>query len=142
MNQEQQIILLNSSVKCNIGPSPIHGLGVFALTDIQKGQKCYCKPPFLDTGVAEWFHVPYGSFKKLFPEVRELILNRFPAVINGSRFLSPNDMIWLLTYINHSDNPNYDVDTDTATRLIKAGEEIVQDYRRMDNYEKLYPFLK
>ena len=46
--------------------------------------------------------------------------------------------------MNHADlpNDNYDVDTDTAKRDIKAGEELFENYKNMRNYDKVYPWLK
>ena len=138
--QDTQIAELNSSVKVKLAASKIHGVGVFALTDIHKGEKLYCFPNFVKNGI-KWYSVPYGSLNKLFPEIKDLILERWPSIINGSHFLSPNDMCWLVTFINHSDAPNYDVATDSAIVDIQKGEEITENYRRMDNYAKIYPFL-
>ena len=137
MSNEDQINKLNSEIKCKIGVSKIHGVGVVVIRDILKGEKLYCHPNF----TPPWFSVPYSQFSKLFPEVRELILDRWPAVINGSHFLSPNDMSLLATYINHHREPNYDVDADTALMDIPKGGEVLQDYRKMKNAEKLYSFL-
>ena len=138
MTQEEQIVFLNSTVKCKLGASSIHGIGVFALFDIPKGQKLYCFP---DPKI-EWFNIPYGSLNKLLPEIKELVLERWPSIVNGSHFLSPNEMAWLVTFMNHSENPNYSLDTDSATRDIKRGEEVTEDYRKMINCEKIYPWLK
>ena len=135
--QELQILELNSTVKCKIAPSKIHGVGVFAIMDIPKGQKAYCIPTFRP----KWYSLPYGSLNKLFPEIKELVLERWPSIINGSHFLSPNDMVALITFMNHSDTPNYNVYTDTAIKDIKKGEEVLEDYRLMDNADKIYSFL-
>lgn len=139
MTPNEQIDHLNTSVKCKLAPSSIHGIGVFAIRAIQKGEKLYCLPQM--QGELRWYNVPFGSFGKLFPEVRELILQRWPSVVNGSLFLSPNDMMWMVTFMNHSEGPNYDVDTDTALRDIKNGEEVTENYRLMKNWERVYPWL-
>lgn len=141
MTKEEQIIFLNSTVKVKLAPSGIHGIGVFAITDIPKGTKLNCFPDFYKSGL-KWFDLSYGNLSKLFPEIRELVLERWPSIINGSHFLSPNEMVWLITFMNHADDPNYEVSTDTSLRDIKKGEEVTEDYRRMDNYEKIYPWLK
>ena len=138
MSQQEQIIELNTITRCKLAPSKIHGIGVFAIRDIYKGQKCYLSPPTSP----KFYHIPYGSINKLFPEVKELVLERWPSIVNGSYILCPNDMVFLITYLNHSDEPNYDKFTDTAIKDIKKGEEVTQDYRIMMNYKEIYPWLK
>ena len=135
--QELQIFTLNNEIKTKLAPSPIHGIGVFTMRSIKAGEKLHCIPSVNP----QWYTLPYASLTKLFPEVRELILQRWPSVINGSAFLSPNDTQWLVTYINHHDDPNYEVATDTALKDIKVGEELTEDYRLMKNYEQIYPWL-
>lgn len=130
---EEQITRLNERVKVKLAPSPIHGVGVFAIRYISKGQRVYAD------SVPEVFSVSYGNFSKLFPEVRELLLGRFPQVVNGANFVFPTDRV--LGYMNHSDDPNYSVETDCLLRDVKVGEEITEDYRLVANYEKVYPFL-
>lgn len=135
--KEEQIFELNSTIKCKLAPSKIHGIGVFAIMDIKKGQKLHCIPSF----TPKWYKINYASLTGLLPEIRQLILERWPSIINGSHFLSPNDMGWLVTFINHSDTPNYDVDTDCALEDIKNGDEVTEDYRLMNRYEEIYQFL-
>lgn len=121
---QYQIKLLNETVKCKLGASDIDGIGVFAICDIEKGEQMYCKgrlkPAFFD--------LKYNAFHLLRPEVRHLILQRWPLVKKGSPFLSPNDDARLISFMNHSSNPNYDPATDTALSDIHAGEEVTEDY--------------
>lgn len=133
----QEIDELNSSVKCKVAPSKVHGVGVFAIRDIASGEKLYCKPHFL----RRWYSLKYEYFNELRPEVRDLIVGQWPCVVNRGLFLSPND-VWLLCFMNHSSTPNYDPNSDTALRKINAGEEILEDYRRMPNSTIAFPFLK
>ena len=137
VTKDTQINSLNETVVCKIAPSPIHGLGVFTIRDVAKGKKLHCIPSLHPP----WYDLTYADLGKLFPEVRELVLARWPSIIHGSHFLSPNQMALLITFMNHSDTPNYEVDTDTALRDIKAGEEVTEDYRRMKDYKKVYPWL-
>lgn len=138
MNQEEQIVHLNTIVKCRIGVSKVHGVGVFAIRDIKAGEPLYLFPD----KQPKWFTVPFGSMNKLRPEVRDLILGQWASIVNGSHFLTPNDACWMVLYVNHSDDPNYESKGDFALKDIKAGEEITENYRTMDNYEKVYTFLK
>lgn len=135
---EEQIEELNLEVRCHIKPSNIAGIGVFALRDIRKGERLYCFPR---TSRA-WYDLTYSQLDKLRPEIREIILQRWPAIINGSHFQSPNDDVWLCSFINHSDSPNYLQSSDSALRDIPAKTEITESYRVMLNAEKIYDFLK
>ena len=57
MTIEEQIAELNEEVKCHIAPSPIHGIGVFTLCDVTRGEKLYCFPNAL---AAAMFISPIG----------------------------------------------------------------------------------
>src|SRR3990167_111231 len=134
MNQQEQINQLNSVAKATLGVSKISGIGVIALVDIYKGDTIYAdRMPVV-------YSIPYGSLGKLFTEVREEILKTWPNVINGNRFIYPNSR--LLSYMNHSNTPNYDPMTDKALYNIKRGEEITENYKLMPNYEKVFTWLK
>lgn len=145
MSIKEQIQFLNDTVKVKLASSKIHGVGVVAMRNIRKGDRLYCFPntrPY-------WFTLTYANLTKLLPEIRELILERWPSVVDGSHFLSPNDMSWLICFLNHSDDPNYDPKTDTATRDIKKGEEIFENYlanmkteQDIEKYAKIYSFLR
>jgi len=137
LSKEEQIIELNNTVRCKLAQSNIHGVGVFAIRAISKGERCYCTPNM----IPKFYNIPFGSLSKLLPEIKELVLQRWASVVNGSLFQSPNDDAGLLFFINHSDNPNYDVVSDTALRDIEEGEELLEDYRLMDNADKVYKFL-
>ena len=128
-----QIELLHEIVKIKLAPSSIHGVGVFALRDIKKGEKLYTDaiPNMLD--------LPYSKFKHLSAEIREILLGHFPLIVEGSHFMYP--VTKMSAYLNHSEKPNYDAKSDTALRKIKAGEEITEDYRLIPHWEKVFPWL-
>ena len=130
---DKQIDELNERVKVRIAPSKVHGVGVFSLRDIAKGQKLYTDQlPVLYT-------LPYSSFGKLFPEVRQILLERWPQIVNGSRFLYPDTRIQ--AYMNHSVQQNYDAFNDVTLRDIKEGEEILENYMLIPNWELAHPWL-
>lgn len=114
---------LNEEVKCTIAPSEIHGVGVFAIRDIKEGERLNCWPE-------KGFQIHLDSLDGLLPEVRALILQRWPIAIEGKPFLHPNDDARLLSFMNHSNMPNYNPYLDLSTRDIKKGEEITEDYGR------------
>jgi hypothetical protein len=128
------IALLNDIVKVKIGPSKIHGVGLFAMRDIKKGEVLNLNAVF------HAFDVPYKDFKKLRPEVSQLLLERWPLVTKGSHFYYPDTQ--MSAYMNHSETPNYDGKTDKTLKKIKKGEEITEDYRQIEGWEVVYPWLK
>lgn len=129
----EQINWLNERVKTRLAPSKVEGIGLFAIRDIAKGQRVYASV------FPQRYDLSYGNFSKLFPEVREFLLGRWPQIPNGSAFFYPDT--FLQSYCNHSDDPNYDASTDLALKDIKAGEELFEDYRQIFGYEKIYPWL-
>lgn len=133
MGSEDSIIWLNTIVCARLAPSSIHGIGVFAIKDIQKGNKLH-----LDD-IPVFYKISYGSFSKFLSHTRQLILERWPKVIVGSGFLYPEAV--MTAYLNHSESANYDALTDVALGDIIAGEEITENYRRIPNYEKVFPWL-
>lgn len=134
LKYKEAIQVLNDIVNVRIGPSEIDGVGIFALKDIKKGTKLQ-----LDA-IPHMFDLPFDHFDKLNPEVQEILLGHFPQIVNGSHFMYP--VTKFTAYLNHSDNPNYDAKEDKTLRKIKAGEEITEDYRKIEGYEKIYSWLK
>lgn len=133
MTTEQQIDKINSIVKIKIAPSDIHGVGVFAIYDIPKLTKLYAD------SYPQAYKINYGRFSELFKEIRELIVGRWPRVTLSEPFLWPDS--FYQGYINHYDFPNYDPITDLTLKDIKAGEEITEDYRRIEGWEKAHHWL-
>lgn len=138
LTKQQQITELDSEVRCKLGVSEIHGIGVFAIRNIKQGDRCFITPNL----IPKFYNIPFGSLNKLFPEIRELIMQRWASVVNGSVFQSPNDDAGLLFFCNHSNDPNYDVVSDTALKDIKKGQEVLEDYRAMQNWQLAYPDLE
>src|SRR3990167_10181445 len=131
LSVNEQIAYLNSVVKVKIGPSKIHGVGIIAIVAIKKGQRLYLKPNLNP----QWFTLSLSNLSKLYPEVKELILQQWASVVNGSHFLAPNDSCWMILYMNHGEgeDENYDVATDMAIKDIPKGMEVFENYKRMDN---------
>jgi SET domain-containing protein len=130
---QRQIEDLNMRVKTKLSPSPLHGIGVFAVRNIKAGDKLYADQ------LPRIYNLKHSNFNKLFEAVRTLLLERWPQIINGSAFVYPDAR--MQAYMNHSDDPNYDASTDLALKDIAVGEEILENYRKIPNYEKIYTFL-
>lgn len=132
--KKDTIAVLNSIVRLRLEPSPIHGVGVFAIYDIPKGSKLYA------TMFPQAFWIPFKDFDKIKPKIRQLILERWPKVVTEGRFMYPDTL--LQGYMNHSDDPNYNNLDDTAIRDIYAGEEVLADYRNIPTWRTVFPWLK
>lgn len=133
-NYTRQIQELNMYVKTKLAPSPIHGVGVFAIHDIPKGQSLYTNI------IPKLYNLPHKEFSNLFPTVRNLLLEEWPQILNGSAFAYPTTRIQ--AFMNHSTEPNYDAVSDITLRAIKSGEEITEDYRKIEGCGKLFSFLE
>lgn len=136
--QLSQIDELNSRVKLRIAPSLIHGVGVFAVYDIPKGIKLYADH------VPKVYNLKYANFGKLFDEVRQLLLERWPQIVNNNtNFIYPDAR--MTAYMNHAptlDQVNYDAVKDLTLKPIAKGEEILEDYTKIPNYDIVFPWLK
>jgi SET domain-containing protein len=133
MSTVDVVDFLNSIVKTRIAPSPIHGVGLFAIRDIPKGMK------FFADHMPRPYRLSAANQSKLFPEVRALLMERWPRMVDGEAFGYPDT--YIQGYMNHADDPNYDLTLDVALRDIKAGEEITEDYRLIPGWERAFPWL-
>lgn len=120
--------VLNERIWATIKPSSIHGVGVFAIRDVPAGQKLY-----LQGGIR---HRTHTDLEALHPAIRALIKSRWPVVRDGHPFLTPHDDVFLASWLNHSDAPNYDQITDTALFPINEGEEITEDYGKYRDFNQ------
>jgi hypothetical protein len=114
---------------------------VIALRDIKAGEPLYCVNRAKPTRYTVAFTELKRQLQDTHPEILQLILDRWPRVVNGGAFVSPNYDARLTCFMNHSDTPNYDPATDLALADIAKGEEVFEDYRQIPNYEKAFPWL-
>jgi hypothetical protein len=133
---KQAIKMVNTAVKLRLGVSEVHGVGVFAMRNIKKGEQLYANaiPCLVD--------IPYKDFDKLRPETSKMILEHFPQVTTGSHFMSPDTLMQM--YMNHGntkEDVNYDSATDKSLKAIKKGEEVFEDYKKIKGCEKLFTFI-
>lgn len=133
MTNRDQVLELNTYVKTTLKPSPIHGVGVFALRDIPKGSKLYTDM------IPRIYTLPKSQFCHLFAEISEHLLSQWPQIEEGSHFAYPTTK--MQAWMNHSDDANYDAVLDLVLTDIKAGDEITEDYRKIPGAMKVFPFL-
>ena len=110
-------------VKTYLDKSPIHGLGVFAGEFIRKGTKIW--------RFVEGFDQAFSpkQYRKLPKQAREFIKHHGYKVDGEILFTADNDH-----HMNHADEPNTYLHNGyaIATRNIRKGEEITNNYREFD----------
>lgn len=109
-------------------PSPVEGIGVFAITEIPKGQKS-----IFSNDRADWMAIHKKEVDQLPPHSKHLVENH--CLYDADHYYVPEygfKMIDLVIFINHSDQPNIisinDGEDFEAIRAIKEGEELFLDY--------------
>lgn len=137
MNTTENILVntLCRWVTVKLAPSEIDGVGVFAIKDMPKGTKLYADI------MPEVFKLPYKMLKNNTPEyVHDTLVQRWPLVRKDSPFVYPD--VRFVAFMNHGgDDANYDAVNDVLLRNVEAGEEITEDYRKIEGWEETFPFL-
>ena len=128
MNKEALLKELSESTYVMIKPSPLHGIGVFAIRDIPKGTK-----NIFSQGVGEWIKVSKQEVDALPQHSKDLIENH--CLFDEDHYFIPDygfKLVDMVIYLNHSDTPNVisinDGEFFEAITEIKKGEELVIDY--------------
>ncbi len=117
-------------VKTKIGPSKIHGIGLFAAESIPKGMATWEFKPEFDVEVTE---EGLRSLSK--PACNQFLNYCYKNYSNGKYVLCFDDA----RFMNHSDSPNIadsnpadDYARDVAIRDILEGEELTYNYKKED----------
>ncbi|MBS1743678.1 MAG: SET domain-containing protein [Bacteroidetes bacterium] len=128
MNKEQLLQELRNNTFVTLKPSPVAGIGVFALIDIKKGQR-----NIFSKDTSEWISISKEEVATLPQHSRALIENF--CLFDEENYFVPEygfKMADLVTYLNHNDQPNIisinDGEDFEAIRDIRAGEELFIDY--------------
>ncbi len=123
--QVSQEIMLED-IKCNLGVSKIHGIGVFAVRNINKGEELF--------GYSERYLTLTSKEIESLPEkVKNLILDRYVIYQDTTIIEHPNTEINYVSFMNHSHDPNSN--GWQAIRDIKEGEEITEVFIHPDMHE-------
>jgi SET domain-containing protein len=130
MNKEELLKELSGNTWVMIRPSPIEGIGVFAMQDIHKG----CLSMFSKANENEkWLTVSKTEAEEL-PAHSKALLENY-CLYDEENYFVPNygfKKMDLVSFLNHSDEPNIisinEGEFFEATREIKKGEELVIDY--------------
>jgi len=128
MNKESLLKELSESTYVMIKPSPLHGIGVFAIRDIPKGTK-----NIFSQGVGEWIKVSKQEVDALPQHSKDLIENH--CLFDEDHYFIPDygfKLVDLVIYLNHSESPNVislnEGEEFEALRDIASGEELLVDY--------------
>jgi SET domain-containing protein len=116
-------------------PSPVHGIGVFAIRDIPKG----CRTMFSkDSG--EWIKLPIAEVEKL-PEASKDLVETY-CLYDEEHYYVPDygfKKMDLVNYLNHSAQPNVrsvnDGEFFEAITDIPAGQELLVNYEAIVKVE-------
>ena len=130
MTKEELLKELAGNTWVMIKPSPIEGIGVFAMQDIPEG----CRSMFSKTTENEqWISISKIEVDNLPSHTKALIENY--CLYDEENYFVPDygfKKMDLVNFLNHSDTPNIisinDGEFFEAIRDIKKGEELVIDY--------------
>ena len=137
MNKDELLKELMTDTYAMLKPSPVHGIGVFAIRDIPKG----CSNIFSkDHG--QWIKVPIAEVEKLPAHSKELVETY--CVFDEENYFMPDygfKVMDMVNYLNHSSVPNIisvnDGEDFEALTDIPAGAELLINYEHIvENIEK------
>ena len=128
MTREELLKELSEETFITLKPSPVHGIGVFALRDIPKG----CKTLF-SRNVGEWIRVPISDIDQLPDQTRNMVETY--CLYDETHYYLPDygfKVMDMVNYLNHSSSPNVisvnDGEYFESIREIKEGEELLVNY--------------
>jgi SET domain-containing protein len=120
-------MLPHNKVYTRLGVSNIHGIGVFAITNIEKGT------PLFEYDNTEMVWVNAKEIQNLSPKIKQLyddfcVIKNNKTIYGCPANFNQLTMAW---YMNHSENPNVEIDPEynfTTKQQIKDGEELTINY--------------
>ena len=124
MTKEELLKELSDNTYVMLKPSPLEGIGVFALQDIPKGcRNMFSKPDAND----QWITIPKKEITAL-PSHAQFLVGNYCLYDDENYFVPGHGFkkMDVALFINHSDQPNIisinDGDYFEAIRDIKTGE--------------------
>ncbi|CAN5860130.1 hypothetical protein BH11BAC4_BH11BAC4_26490 [soil metagenome] len=128
MNKAALINELMHNTFVMLKPSPVQGIGVFAIAAISKGQR-----QIFSNDTSEWLAIPKKEIETL-PKHSKAVVENF-CLYDEENYFVPEygfKMVDLVIFLNHDANPNIasinDGEDFIALRDISAGEELLIDY--------------
>ena len=128
MNIKELLAELANNTYVMIKPSPVDGIGVFAIRDIPKG----CRKMF-SKGIGEWIKIPKNEIE-LLPAHSKTLIETY-CLYDDENYFVPDygfKVMDLVNFLNHSDEPNITSINDgeffEAIIDIPAGQELLINY--------------
>ena len=128
MNKAALLQELQADNYVMLKPSPVHGIGVFAIRDIPKG----CRSIF-SKGTGGWVRLSFEEVEQLPAHSRNLVETY--CLYDETHYFVPDygfKLMDLALYLNHSSTPNIasvdEGEAFAALRDIRTGEELLVDY--------------
>ncbi len=128
MNKAALLQELQADNYVMLKPSPVHGIGVFAIRDIPKG----CQSIF-SKGTGGWVRLSFEEVEQLPAHSRNLVETY--CLYDETHYFVPDygfKLMDLVLYLNHSSTPNIasinEGEEFEALRDIQEGEELLVDY--------------
>jgi SET domain-containing protein len=136
MTKEELIHELNEETWVMIKPSPLHGIGVFAVKDIPKGKR-----RLFSKDIGGWIELSHEEVEQL-PAYSKHLIHTY-CLFDEDKYFVPDHgfkVMDLSLYLNHDENSNvisinHGEDFET-TRDIPAGEELLIDYSELVNSDE------
>jgi uncharacterized protein len=121
-------------IKYKLDRSKLHGIGLFAGENLNKGTLVYTASPLLDVNISK--------------EQFDLLNEKEKQEIEWWGFWDEANNVWhvdfdVSRFVNHSFNPTLQQNTNTTdaylttSRDVKAGEELTQNYLEFESKEDL-----
>ena len=130
MTKDELLSELGTNTYLMLKPSPIEGIGVFAIRDIPKGcRNMFSKPDDEE----DWIKVSKKEIENL-PVAVQLVVENYCLYDEVHYFVPAGGFkkLDLSLFLNHAEIPNLisvnEGDYFEATRDISAGEELLIDY--------------
>lgn len=128
MTKEELLQELQHETWVALQPSPVHGIGVFAICDIPKG----CKTIF-SKNTGGWIKLGIEEVEQLPAHSKNLVETYY--LYDSEHYFIPDHgckVMDIANYLNHSNTPNIisvdDGEYFEALRDIAKGEELLVDY--------------
>ncbi len=128
MTKEELLKELSQEMYVALKPSPVHGIGVFAIRDIPKG----CRTIF-SKNENNWIKLPIAEVEKL-PEHSRNLVETY-CLFDETDYYVPDygfKLMDLVNYLNHSSTPNVisvnDGECFEALTDIPTGAELLINY--------------
>jgi SET domain-containing protein len=131
MTRKKLLKQLQQDTWVMLKPSPLHGIGVFAIANIPKG----CKTIFSE-GIGKWKKIAIDKIDALPAHTRQLVETY--CLYDDKNYFIPDygfKLMDLVLYLNHSATPNIKSVNDGAyfetLRAINEGEELLVNYNEL-----------